>query len=272
MNIVLRSLYKFHIIVILLLFEFVSFPSKGYCLSEMQPIKIENDTFSIKISLGGNRRTGTLSQRVLTGSSKIDYKVQQWEFTNKVDYVFSNTNGIVVADDWFILSSTNYRFSPKSRITPYFFHEFRKNIQYKILHSHKVFLGVQMLPFEKRRNYSLYAGLGYESTRYNGDTFENTNRINNQRNFEIAVIQMKNNLHLFDERLLLGYSLFFVQSFRLSQDYTLGLKTNLNIPLKNGISLGVNYEFRLRNIHLVDTSRINDLLSFRLVLERLINK
>lgn len=264
MKIVFRVLNRFCSYVFLL-FSFIIFcPSQGYCFNEMNSIKANKDTLSIEtsISFGGSRRTGTFSQRILTIGLVTEVKLQKWELSNKANYIFSNTNGLVVADDWIIISSLHYELSQNSKIKPAIFHEFRKNIQYRINSSHKFFLGWQIHPFDKKHNYSMYAGLGYEHTRYHSSIFKNSNKINESRSFEIAIFHIKNNHDFFDKKFLIKYDIFYVQSFRESQDFTFGIVADINFPLNKRILVGIKYDFRLRNVHLIDTSRLNDLLSF----------
>lgn len=256
-------------LVSLLVFFVIACPSKSYSQEVQDTVIQKNDSLFMKssFSLGLTRRTGAFSQFVIHPYLESKLKYRRIDFLNKTDYSYANTNGMRLADDWFIISSLEYSFRDSARVCLALFHDFRKNIQYKISRSHKLFSGIRIRPFKQKNNYLVYAGMGYENTWYIGDLFENDLEIDANRRFSSSIIHIKNSHTLLDNSVLFDYDLFYFQSLRMLQDYTFGLFASIKFEIRKALFLGLSYDLRYRNVHLLEVPALNDLLTINLTID-----
>ena len=224
------------------------------------------DTLRYKFNLqvGGQRKTGVFSQTSVRAiaNTKIDNK--KLHIDNLSSYTYTEVNDFNIADDWHFKTIGVIKLDSATRFLPLFGHNYLKNVLFRIVNSNRLFAGVRIVPVKHYHDLSFAVGGGYEFTHYTDEFFENSTLVSNQRDFAIGFINLLGKHNLWKNKILLEYNISYVQSFEEATDFSSWATSGISVPLGNHLFLGVNYEFRYRNVHLVDLPNLNDLLLFNI--------
>lgn len=225
----------------------------------------ETDTldFNTTLTLGGMRKAGVFSQTNVNASLSTIARKSKWTFDNQTTYTYTIVNGNELSNDWTVVSKLGYQLAQQP-IAPTFLHVYKNNLLYRIQHSQRYILGASVTPLTDRKQFWFFIGGGYERTIYNGNTFENSPLTSNQRNFGMTTLYIENTHHLIQDKLFLKYSLFYIQSVEEWSDYTFWIIPSLNITINKNLIFAVSYDYRFRNIHLVDIPSFNELMTFNI--------
>ena len=219
--------------------------------------------YNSSLILGGAYKTGLLNQTNVTGSITNSLEKSNWLLFNRTSYFYSRVNNIQLFDDWTVVSKLSYSFTKGVKISPTLFHLYKSNLLFRILNSHRFLFGASITPLNNKKAL-IYIGVGFDNTNYAEEEFVNSNLINSNRRFGISTIHLENEHHFSDKKFSLTYSLFYFQSFKEATDYTFWIIPGFNIALNKKLSFAINYDFRYRNVHLVDLPAINQALTFNL--------
>lgn len=225
----------------------------------------KSDTLSYKatITIGGSYKTGLLNQTNITGTYSHSINKANWELFNRASYFYSRVNDRQILNDWTVVSRLHYSFSSRVIISPALFHLYKSNLLFRILNSHRVLVGAKITPLENKEAL-LYLGVGVENTHYAGEEFANSVVIDSNRRFAISTFHVENTHHFSDPKLSLSYSLFYFQSLQERSDFTIWVIPSFNISINQQLSLALAYDFRYRNVHLLDLPSTNQALTVNL--------
>ena len=135
---------------------------------------------------------------------------------------------------------------------------------YRITSSNRVLAGVRIIPVKQYKDFSFFVGSGYEFSNYKGEVFIESPVILNQRNFALGFFKISGKHQLGKHKILISYDFFTVQSFKEAKDYSFWSTSGVSVPLNKKFSVGLNYDLRFRNVHLLDIPNTNDLLLFNI--------
>lgn len=222
----------------------------------------ETDTliYELDYQIGAQRKTGVFSQRALNISANHHLEKGQWGLANFSNYTYTQVNGGVIADDWDFRSIITYRPSKQIRVLPAIAHNFHSNVLYRIRNSNRGILGLRFFPVKKAPDFSVLLGGGYERSLYRGALFSNSDRLSNQRSFALGFLNIAVKHRFGKSKVALSNNLSVVQSFEEQEDIFIWWTTGLSIPVGKVLSLGIKYDLRYRNVHLVNLPKVNDLL------------
>ncbi|MCI4671828.1 MAG: DUF481 domain-containing protein [Bacteroidia bacterium] len=215
------------------------------------------------LTLGGSYKTGLVNQTSIRGSVENSFKKSDWALYNRTSYFYSEVNNNRLFNDWTVVSKLGYTITDRAKISPTLFHLYKSNLLFRILNSHRFLFGASITPL-KNPKALVYVGVGFDNTSYAGDQFVNSDLNNSNRRFGISTIHVENKHHFGDKKFSLSYSLFYFQSFKESADYTVWLIPAFAVAFNKKLSLVINYDFRYRNVHLVDFPAINQALTVNL--------
>lgn len=219
--------------------------------------------YSSSLTIGGSYKTGLLNQLNLSGVLVNSLQKSNWLLYNRTSYFYGQVNKVQLFDNWTVVSKVSYSFIKRAKIYPTIFHLYKSNLLYRIINSHRVFVGSGISPLDNK-NALLYVGAGFDNTLYAGEQFVNSDLVNSNRRFGVSVIHFENKHHLADKRLSFSYSLFYFQSFKEATDYNIWIIPSLQFALHKTLSLAINYDLRYRNVHLVDLPAISQDLTVNL--------
>ncbi|MDW3194290.1 MAG: hypothetical protein R8G66_18085 [Cytophagales bacterium] len=235
----------------------------------MEAIGQSTDTLKYKfdIKIGGQRKSGVVSQITLRVTSNNELENKKLILTNLSSYTYNEVNGVNIADDWEFRTYAMLKLNSTTRLLPVFAHNYFKNVLYRITSSHRALAGVSIIPFKRYKDHSFIVGAGHEFSNYNGEVFAESSVVSSQRNFPLVFLKISGKHKLGKHKILIGYNFLSVQSFKEAKDYSFWLTSGVSVPLNKKISIGVNYDFRFRNVHLSDIPTMNDLLLFNITFD-----
>lgn len=219
--------------------------------------------YNINFQIGGQRKRGAFSQTSIKARVNIKFENEKLVFNNQSSYTYTEANGFNIADDWHLRTIGMFKLNSTSRCLPLFGHNYLKNVLYRILNGNRTFTGVRIIPV-KQYDFSFTLGAGYEFTSYANETFINSTQVSNQRDFSFGFFNLLGKHNLGKHKIIFEYNLSLVQSFEEANEFAFWTTSSISVPFGKHLSLGVNYDFRYRNVHLVDLPKINDLLLFNL--------
>ena len=220
--------------------------------------------YDLNFQIGGQRKRGVFSQTAMSVKSNNHIENKLLVLNNLSSYSYIEANGFVIANDWHFRTILMLKINPSARFFPIFGHNYLKNVLYRITNSNRALAGVRVIPIKMYRDFNFVVGAGYEFTNYIGEVFINSPLNSNQRNFTMGFINIAGKHLLMKDKILLEYNFSSVQSFRESKDYSFWLTSGVSVPIGKKFFVGINYDFRFRNVHLVDIPNINDLLLFNI--------
>lgn len=220
--------------------------------------------YSFNLQIGGQRKRGVFSQTSLRATANTKLENKKLVINNLSTYTYTEANGFNIADDWHFRTIAMLKLNSSSRFFPVFGHNYLKNVLYRIESSHRALVGVRIIPFKKYRDFSFLFGSGYEFSNYKGEVFINSSFMSSQRNFAVGFFNLAGKHQLGKHKILIEYNFSYVQSFKEAKDYSFWLTSGVSVPLGKKFSIGVHYDFRFRNVHLIDIPDINDLLLFNI--------
>ncbi|MFY0674817.1 MAG: DUF481 domain-containing protein [Bacteroidia bacterium] len=228
----------------------------------------ESDTlkYAVDFQVSGQRKRGVFSQTSLRVTANNHLETKKLIVTNLSSYTYTEANDFNLADDWHFRTIMMFKMKSTSRILPSIAHNYFKNVLYRINHSNRALAGLRILPFKQYQDFSFVLGAGYELSNYTDETFVNSPLVSSQRDFTLGFANISGKHKIGKNKILINYNLSYVQSFEESKDFSFWLTSGLSVPLSKRFSFGVNYDYRIRNVHLVDLPNINDLLMFNVKL------
>lgn len=231
--------------------------------------QVESDSVrtSLAVTVGGRRQAGAFSQTLVTVTGNGSIQAGRWSLDNNTTYSYSIANQFLISNDWTVVTKLRYSPGKEGRISPTLLHIYKDNLIYRIQNSQRGFLGVNIIPLRQERDFWLFVGGGFEHTRYDGDIFFNSPAINSVRTFPLATAYLQNQHTFGAERVSLGYALFYLQSLTEARDWTVWLIPSLNFSITPHLALGVNYDYRFRNVHLEEIPGVNEQLTFSLTIK-----
>ena len=223
-----------------------------------------NDTLNYKFDLqiGGQQKRGVFSQTSLRVTSTNKLENKKLVLNNQSSYTYTEVNGTKLADDWHFRTILMFKLKSTERILPIFGHHYFKNVLYRISNSNRAFTGVRIIPIKKYKDFYFVAGAGYEYSNYSNEVFINSPFISSQRDFGLAFFGLIGKHQIGKHKILLEYNFSSLQSFKEANDFSFWLTSGLSVPIGKHLFLGLSYDFRYRNVHLVEIPNINDLLMF----------
>jgi|GEM_PF-6019689 len=224
------------------------------------------DTLKYKFDfqIGGQRKRGINSQTALRVTANNELENNKLVLTNLSSYTYTEVNDFNIADDLHFRTYAMLKLNSTTRFLPVFAHNYSKNVLYRITSSHRALAGVRIIPVKQYRDFSFLVGGGYEFSNYKGEVFIESPFVSSQRNFALGFLKISGKHQLGKNKIFIEYNFFSVQSFKETKDYSFWLTSRVSVPLGKKFSIGVNYDFRFRNVHLEDLTDINDLLLFNI--------
>jgi hypothetical protein len=220
--------------------------------------------YKFELQIGGQRKRGVFSQTSLRVTSNNKLENKKLAFNNQSSYTYTEVNGNNIADDWHFRSILTFKLKSTERILPIFGHNYFKNVLYRISNSHRAFTGVRIIPIKKYKDFSFVAGAGYEFSNYSNEIFINSPFLSSQRDFGLAFFGLIGKHQIGKQKIILEYNFSSVQSFKEANDFSFWLTSGLSVPIGKHLFLGLSYDFRYRNVHLVEIPKINDFLMFNI--------
>lgn len=251
---------KIHVYPICLLGMLFAMVTCSDCYGQMS----DSLKYQIDVQIGGQRKTGVFSQRSLRITASNQFERGNLFLQNVSAYTYTNVNSNTIADDWDFRSILMYRSNSNARVLPAIAHNFHSNVLYRIVNSNRVIAGIRTIPFKKIPNFTFLLGAGYERSNYAGEIFLNSPYISDQRSFAVGFANLSGKHTLGKHKIHFQYNLSFVQSMREVKDYFLWLTAGISIPIGKTFGIGMNYDFRYRNVHLGEIPQTNDLLLINL--------
>ncbi|MFK7946560.1 MAG: hypothetical protein AB8G11_03135 [Saprospiraceae bacterium] len=224
------------------------------------------DTLKYKFDfqIGGQRKRGVFSQTSVRAIANNKLENKKLVLNNLSSYTYTEANGFNIADDWHFRTIAMLKLNSTTRLLPVFGHNYHQNVLYRITNSNRTLAGVKIIPIKQYKDFSFILGAGYELSRYTDDIFVNSNLISSQRDFTLGFFNLAGKHQLRSNKILIEYNFSLVQSFEEAKDFSFWLTSGVSVPFGKHLFLGVNYDFRFRNVHLIDIPNINDLLMFSL--------
>lgn len=194
------------------------------------------------------------------------FEKSNWTLANKTSYVYSTVNGVKVLDDWTVISKLNYLLKKQVRIYPTLLHLYTSNLLFRVNNSNRFLVGAGISPLND--DLFFLVGVGLENTNYAQEVFKNSDLIGCNRNFGMSTIYIENAHHFANKKLALKYTAFYIHSFKEAGDYTVWITPSLNVVISKKISFAINYDFRYRNVHLIEFPAINESFTFNVPTHR----
>jgi len=225
-----------------------------------------SDTLKYKgsFTFGGSYKTGIQNQSTVTGSFSGTLKKSNWVLGNKTSYINAIVNKTKLLDDWEAISRLSYLTDKKIKVYPTLFHFYEKLLLYRINNSNRLVLGAFTPLNDNDEDSRLFVGVGFENTNYGQEVFRNSDLIDSNRNFTMSTINFKNSHRFGDKKFSLKYNLFYIQSFKEASDYTIWIIPSISMAITKQISFAINYDFRYKNVHLIELPSVNQSLTFNL--------
>ena len=222
-------------------------------------------TYSCSLTLGGRRQSGVFSQTLLNGSLTTRLSRSHWSLDNKTTYTYSVANGFQLSNDWAVVSKLTYSLPKQPKLSPTLLHIYKTNLLYRIQHEQRLLLGLHIRPNKEKESFWFFFGGGYEHTLYNGEVFANSPLVNSTRSFALAIFYLENEHQIIKKVLTLKYGLFYIQSLEELNDITLWVLPSLNLTVNQRLIFSISYDYRFRNVHIVDVPSFNEQLTFNLI-------
>ena len=220
--------------------------------------------YNFNLQIGGQRKRGVFSQTSLRAVANTKLENKKLVINNLSTYTYTEANGFNIADDWHFRTIATLKLNSTTRFSPVFGHNYLQNVLYRIKNSHRGLAGVKILPVKNYKNFSFIFGAGYEFSQYTDEVFQKSPLVSSQRDFALGFFNLSGKHQLGKSKIRLEYNLSYVQSVKEAQDFSFWLTSGVSVPVGKHLFLGVNYDFRFRNVHLIDIPNINDLLMFNL--------
>lgn len=220
--------------------------------------------YDFNFNIGGQRKRGVFSQTVLRATANTKLENKKFVINNQSSYTYTEANDFNIANDWHFRTIGTLKLNSTSRIFPIIGHNYFKNVLYRITNSHRALTGVKLIPIKDYQSFSIVLGAGYEFSQYTSEVFVNSPLVSNQRDFTIGFFNLSGKQQIRKSKVLFDYNLSYVQSFEEADDFSFWLTSGLSVPVGRHLFLGLDYDFRFRNVHLIDLPNINDLLIFSL--------
>jgi len=221
--------------------------------------------YDITLKLGGARSSGVFNRSAFSIAANKNINVGNWAFHNNISYRNTSFNGIQIEDNWYDLFSAFYYPNGQKRWYPLGFYHFDNNLLFRVDRRHRMGIGIGSDIFENEKVFfQVYAGYGYEDTRYNGSDFANSELDFAHRNNGLFLLYLNNNYTFLNKKFNLKLNLFYMQSIKEAMDYDLWFRPGLQYLLTKNIALSINYDYRLENVYLESLTPANDLLIFGL--------
>jgi len=224
------------------------------------------DTLKYKFDfqIGGQRKRGVFSQTVLRATANAKIENKKLILNNQSSYTYTEANGFNIADDWHLRTIATLKLNSTTRLLPVFGYKYLKNVLYRITNTNRVFTGLRINPVRQHKDFYFVFGAGYELSHYTDEIFVNSSLVSSQRDFTLGFLNLAGKHQLRKNKILLEYDFSFVQSFEEAKDFAFWFTSGVSIPFGKHLFIGVNYDYRFRNVHLIDIPNINDLLIFNL--------
>jgi len=214
------------------------------------------------LTFGGAYNTGILNQFTIQGNTTNRIKNPNWLLENRTTYSYSLVNNVTMFNDWTIVSRLSCLASKQQKFYPTLIHFYERVVLYKIKHSNRIILG-SIVPF-KDDDMRFFIGIGYENSIYAQENFNNSSFINARRKFGIAALNFENTHHFGKEKFSIKYRIFYIQSFKELPDFSFWFTPSLNWRISKSLSFAINYDFRYKNVHLIDLPSVNESLTFNI--------
>jgi len=223
------------------------------------------DSVSYKLSMdvSGARSSGSFARTAVNFGGDLVIEKGKWEFHENVSYRYNNTNGRKLLDDWLSQAMLIYHTEGWWNWFPIAIHQFENNIIYRVNRRNRFGLGLGAYPINKN-GYLVRMSTGwfYESEEYNGTAFINSELIGSHRENSNLWFHMKNEAPLGKTNGLLGLDLWYFQSFKENEDYTLRIQPSIKMRINKHFSFMVKYDYRFENVFLESLVSSNDILLF----------
>ncbi|MEO1418403.1 MAG: DUF481 domain-containing protein, partial [Bacteroidota bacterium] len=184
----------------------------------------------------------------------------RWEWFNTTSYRYNNLGGSRVEDNWYeLFTLTYFAQKRKSFLTAYY--AFDNNLLLKVNSRHFGGLGMGII-HDKWTHTDLRVdmGLGYESTLYGGNNFENTRSLDPLRARSVFLVRIINGHNFFKGKVRIDNRIFYRQSLIEGADYYWLIKPTLSSTVAKNLSITISYEYRFENVYLSDLSPTNTVL------------
>jgi hypothetical protein len=249
-------------LVLVLLVQFTALSSFGQASADRDSLQ-----YNLDAQIGGQLKRGVFSQTSLRASLKGEVENDKVILNNLSSYTFTEVNEAKIADDWHFRTLMMFKLKSASKLMPTIAHNYLSNLLYRIQNSHRALIGLRYSPFQQNRSIALVLGSGYELSEYGNEIFVNSSLISKERDFGLAFFNLSGAHTLGKLKIQFDYNLSAIQSFKEAMDYSFWLTSSLNLPLRKNLSVGANYDFRFRNVHLQGIPSINDLLMLNIRLK-----
>ncbi|HMO40173.1 MAG TPA: DUF481 domain-containing protein [Saprospiraceae bacterium] len=217
--------------------------------------------YDVKWHLTGRVLTGTFEQFVF--NSNLDFKIEthRWEIHNATFYRYNQTGNTKIEDNWYQLVSLSY-FINNKKFFPSGFYHYDNNLMFRVNNRHLFGAGAGTIIQRKKHFIRLDGGFGYDKTIYNGNTFENSNRIGAIRERPLVVGRLVQEHSILNNKLLISNTVFYRHSLEETADYLVILSPKVMLKIIKHLSVNLSYEYRFEKVHLVGLEETNSLLSF----------
>lgn len=226
-----------------------------------------SDTISYKLSMdvSGARSSGSFARTAIGLGGDLVMQKGKWEFHENASYRYNNTNGRKLLDDWLSQATLIYHTEGTWNWFPIAIHQFENNIIYRVNRRNRFGLGLGAYPLDKN-GYLLRMSSGwfYENEEYNGDTFINSNLVSSKRENSNLWFHVKSQIPLGKTKGLIGIDLWYFQSLKENEDYTLRIQPSIKMRINTHFSFLVKYDYRFENVYLESLVSSNDILLFGL--------
>ncbi|MCI4671870.1 MAG: DUF481 domain-containing protein [Bacteroidia bacterium] len=224
-------------------------------------LKLEHKLgYQINLNVSGRLLRGTFRQSVFASRAEITLNKSSWEIHHIGSYRFNNTNGVKIEDNWYQLLTLSYVTQSKKAF-PLLFYLFDNNLLLQVNSRQMAGIGMGLIHDEWEQAYlRVDGGFGYESTLYNGTSFENTESINPRREKALFYARIIHRHDFLEGRFKFSNLLLFRQSLIEAPDFYILIRPQIGLKLFKQLSINFSYEFRYENVYLSSLSGINTIL------------
>lgn len=221
-------------------------------------------TYRIGINFSGSRSSGVISSTAVKLGGQLHLEKRRWAFNNDLSYLFNNTNGRKLFDNWLNKAAIHYHLGGDLNWFPVVLYQFETNVIYRVQNRNRFGVGIGAYPFDKNGNKMMFStGYYYENETYNGDSFINSDLINSNRRNSSGWFHISNT-YTIAKRGAIILDFWYFQSFEEIDDYSLVVLPRLQMNINKHFSFLIRYDWRFENVYLESLSSANDRILFGL--------
>lgn len=205
----------------------------------IKPVSAQ-DSLTVRYSLNarGTFKTGRLNQTVLSLDGNYALTAEHWKTEFFSNYKYLKTNGRIGENELF--GRAIISIFPKKRWFPIIGYIFNESELYQIRSRHTSGMGIGYKLVKKPSNtVNFYTWAAYEDTKFRNISGYTTFRINT---FVVG------NHNLIPDKLSLQYTLYYLQSIEVSDNYIWRIEPTLLLPLSRKFSLTISLDSHFENI------------------------